>query len=423
MLADVLQNPGSKKIGVNVCGYGTFGENTMNSMGPLQNNLHASVEISFMGADMCSRDITSNESAICPSSDFMREYSALQYDRGMDDHFDVGYDSQILTTNDGLKNNVKDEEGEFPTESVCSTTKMKMNGHMGRPGNSETGVSMSNYLDVEGWNYGYEVNDYVSSIGCSLFDANGCPIDEKVPVQPLASAQSFMCGEEGVKGEKPTDMLAPTRFNCNSVDIFDEAVSREHSFFVDNKMFSKESKSSFSISSCSFSTQKTEQLMDLKEDMIVPSNKLYHPQNDLNISLASPQNTGNLSLNAQGQYMPFAQPFTSSNSQPTSVGSHFSKVSPESSHSNFSEKSVVEDDSDICIIEDISHPAPIPTLTPSNRSLAFKNTIVTSHHSTSSDNHVGVGGRFKAKDERVILRLLQVCYVTLEFFFSFCLQS
>ena len=106
------------------------------------------------------------------------------------------------------------------------------------------------------------------------------------------------------------------------------------------------------------------------------------------MSSAPPINTGNLSLNAQGQYMPFVPSFPLSNHQSYNVVPRVAKVSPESSHSNFSEKSIVEDDSDICIIEDISHPAPISV--PLNRPVAFKNTIVSSHYSTSSDNHMAV---------------------------------
>ncbi|PON71009.1 Cdk-activating kinase assembly factor [Parasponia andersonii] len=396
-----FQYPGPGNTGVNLYNIGTFETNTTDTVGPPEHNMNESKEISFMDADMCSGDITSNDSAICPSSDIMADYSALQRDGGVYGHFHGDFDFQNLMADEELKNNIKDEGGEFPTESACSSTKMNLNGHVGRFGNSQMGVSTSNYLDVEGWNYGYESNDYVPS----LFDANSYPIDEKVPMQPLSSAQSYMCGEEGVKNEKPEEMFAPSRSTWHSFDIFGKAVSREHSCSADNNMFSKDSRSLFSISSSSLSTRKIEPLMDLKEDKIVPSMKLCHSQNYINISSTSPKNIGNLSLNAQGQYIPFAQPFTLSNNQPLSVGSHVSKVSPESSQSNFSEKSVVEDDSDVCIIEDISHPAPVPA--PSNRSLAFRNTDVTSYHSTSSDNYMGVGGRFKAKDERVILRLLQ----------------
>lgn len=370
----------------------------MDTLGPPENNLRTSMEISFMDADMWSQDITSNESAICPSSDIMCDFPALQYDRvGIDDHLHSSYDSQILTINEELKNNIKNGERDFPSESACSSTKMKLNGHMSRIGKSETGVSMSNYLDVEGWNYGYEVNDYMSPVRCSLFDANGCSIDEKVSMQPLASAQSYMCGDGGIKDEKPEEMLAPSRSIWHS---FDEAVNRGHSCSADNKMFSRDSNSSLSLSPCSLSAQKTEQVLDLEEDMIVASKKPFNSQNYINSSLVSLKNAGNLSLNAQGQYMPFAQPFTSSNIQPISVGSHLSKVSPESSQSNFSEKSIMEDDSDICIIEDMSHPA---------------NTMVTPHH--SKINHLGVGGRFRAKDERLILRLLQVWPVSLVFLY------
>ncbi|XP_062096394.1 helicase-like transcription factor CHR28 [Humulus lupulus] len=384
--------PGPKNICVNLCKYGTSGENIETVESP-ENILH----------DLYSQDITSNESSICLSNDIMSGYPALQYERGIDDQLFRSCNSQILTTNEELKNHVKDKE--FPTESACSSTKMKLNGHLGRIEKYETGVLMNNYLDVEGWNYHYEVeaNDYISPMESSFFDANGYHIDEKVPTQPFSSSQSYMYSEERVQDERPQEMLVTSRSIWPPVNVLDEAVSREQSFSADTKMFSKDPKSSFSASSRSLSTKKTEKLMDSKEDMIFASKKLCHPHNFM--SSTSSVHTGNLSLNAQGQYMPFVPSFPISNNQSYNVVSQVSKVSPESSHSNFSEKSIVEDDSDICIIEDISHPAPISA--PLNRSVAFKNTVVSSHYSTSSDNHVGVGGRVKAKDERVILRLLQ----------------
>ncbi|KAF4394077.1 hypothetical protein G4B88_026046 [Cannabis sativa] len=395
----VFPYPGPKNIGVNLSKHDTYGEN-IDTVGSPENMF--SRENTMHLHDMFPRDMSSNESSICLSGDNMSGYHpAFQYDSGIDDHLLHSYSSQILTTNDGLKNNVKDEE--FQTESVCSSTKLKLNGHLGRVEKYGTGVAMNNYLDVPGWNHQYEAkaNDYISPMQSSYYDVNGYHIDEKLPTQPFSSSQSYIYSEERVKDEKPEHMLVPSRSIWPPVNRFDEAVSREQPCSSDTKMFSNDFNPSFSVSS--LSTQKAEQLMDLKEDMIFASRKLCHPPNFM--SSASPKNIGNFSLNAPGQYMPFGQHFTPSYNQSYNVGSHVSKVSPESSHSNFSEKSIVEDDSDICIIEDISHPA--PRSAPLNRPVAFKNTIVTSNYSTSVDNHVGVGGRVKAKDERVILRLLQ----------------
>ncbi|XP_022142118.1 helicase-like transcription factor CHR28 isoform X2 [Momordica charantia] len=82
------------------------------------------------------------------------------------------------------------------------------------------------------------------------------------------------------------------------------------------------------------------------------------------------------------------------------------QVSPESTHSNLSDKAHLEDDPDICIIEDMSHPAP------SNRSLVVGNSIIASQGSivSGSPNYVGMGlgsMRHKAKDIDILKVALQ----------------
>ncbi|EXC53897.1 SMARCA3-like protein 2 [Morus notabilis] len=397
-----LEYPGSKNIGINFCKNETFGQNIMDIVGPPTDNLHTSAEIPFMGADMRLGDIACKDSAICPNTQIMSDYSSTQCNVGIDYHFHNSYNSQFFTINEELKNSVKDEEGEFPAESTCSSTKMKLNGHFGENGKSSLGFSTSNYMDIEGCHYGYEGNDYVPSMGCSWFDADGCPVDDKAVMQPWGCAQSYICSEENVKDEKPEEVVAPSISMWHSVDVIDEAVSREHSYSADNKSFGEDLRSSFFGISSSLSGQKTEHQMDDKEDHVTYKKVCRSPDN-INGRLTMYNSNGNLKIDASEQYMPFAQPFSSIGNQSMCVmGPRISKVSPESSHSNFSEKSVVEDDSDICIIEDISHPAP------SNQSLVPRNMLVTSQSSAISDNYVNVGGmRFKAKDERLILRLLQ----------------
>lgn len=405
MFAGALEYPGSKSIGINFCKNETFGQNIMDTVGPPKDNLYTPAEIPFMGVDMRLGDIACKDSAICPDTQIMSDYSSTQCNMGIDYHFHNSYNSHFFTINEELKNSVKDEEGEFPTESTCSNTKMKLNGHFGENGKSSLGFSTSNYMDIEGCHYGYEGNDYVPSMGCSWFDADGCPIDDKAVMQPWGCAQSYICSEENVKDEKPEEVVAPSISMWHSVDVIDEAVSREHSYSADNKSFGEDLRSSFFGISSSLSGQKTEHQMDDKEDHVTYKKVCRSPDN-INGRLTMYNSNGNLKIDASEQYMPFAQPFSSIGSQSMCVmGPRISKVSPESSHSNFSEKSVVEDDSDICIIEDISHPAP------SNQSLVPRNMLVTSQSSAISDNYVNVGGmRFKAKDERLILRLLQVSY-------------
>lgn len=391
---DVLEYPGSKNVVMDFFNNGTFGQNTVEHVGPPKDNLYTYAEIPFMDADTCSQDMACKESSTCPSTDMKSDYSMAQCNMGTDYHLHNSFNSQI---NEKLKNRVKDEEWEFPTESACSSTKMKSNGPSGETGKSSMGLSMSNYMDIEEYHYGYEGNDYAPSLGCSWFDANGCPIDDKAAMQPWACGQSYMYGEENVKDENPEELVASM---WHSADVIDEAVSREHSYSADNKSFGEDVRSSFSGISSSLSCQKTEHQKDEKEDHL--TYKGVFPYADNIDGRLTAYDNGNLNINAPEQYMPFLHPFPSISNQHLSMSSQISKVSPESSHSNFSEKSVVEDDSDICIIEDRSHPAP------SNPSPALRSTFVTTQSSTVGDNYMTVGGmRFKEKNERLILRLLQ----------------
>jgi hypothetical protein len=93
------------------------------------------------------------------------------------------------------------------------------------------------------------------------------------------------------------------------------------------------------------------------------------------------------------------------------LGSHLSIVSPESIQSNSSgSKSHVDDDPDICILDDISQPAR------SNQCFAPSKPIVPLQHPTYNDSlhHSTVEGtRFKANDEQLVLRVaLQVSIVS-----------
>jgi hypothetical protein len=140
-----------------------------------------------------------------------------------------------------------------------------------------------------------------------------------------------------------------------------------------------------------------------------------------------PLDSAYLNLNASEQYFPVAQTFNISNKQLScgkdeelgipiqskALGSHLSIVSPESIESNSSgSKSHVDDDPDICILDDISQPAY------SNQSFASIKSIVPLQRPTYNDSphHSAVEGtRFRANDERLVLRVaLQVSIVSWE---------
>ncbi|KAL5579357.1 hypothetical protein UlMin_011799 [Ulmus minor] len=426
---DVSQYCDSKNIDLNSCDYGTFEENRIVTFGRLENNSYTSMEMSFLDAEMSSRNITSAESSICQSTEIHSDNSAMPYGMGVDDAF---LDDNAQQHFHGPYNSSLPEDIRFPTESACSATMMKFNGQRGRDGNSVFGVSVSDYSNVEELKHGYRANSCTPLIGCSSL------------MPPLSCAQSYMLGgQEAIwaKNENLGELAAPNSFLWNSVDIIDDAVSREHSYSAEDHFYDEDFKPSFSGISCSLPSPKTEHhSMGEKEDLIVASKRARHSEDlivasqrachsedlivvskrahhcdDLIIaskralhsedniigSFTSPNDYGHVNLNAPRQYMP---PFPSSKINPMSMGSHLSKVSPESIHSNYSEKSLIEDEPDVCIIEDMSHPAPAPP----NRSLAITKSLVTPQHTKINDNHMGVGGmKLKARDERRFLRLLQ----------------
>ncbi|CAN0852864.1 Helicase-like transcription factor CHR28 [Linum grandiflorum] len=88
-------------------------------------------------------------------------------------------------------------------------------------------------------------------------------------------------------------------------------------------------------------------------------------------------------------------------------GSPFSRVSPESTHSNSSgSRSVVDDDPDICILEDISQPPRLSQFQPFQMPTIPVTPAPASSTVSHSDPHhyTAAGGKHKICDERVLFR-------------------
>lgn len=394
MLADDAQYFSSENVGMDFAKSHSSRENTIETMGPPINNSPTSMDMTFMDADMSSRSIPSAESTICQGTDVMSGYSAVPHGLNMDDaflsnammaHSRGSYTSQFCPVNKETMTNVKEEMVKFPTESECSSNRMKDQG-------MTFGMEMSVFdnSNVKGWT-GCEGNNYTSS-----------PMAENISVEPLTCGQSYMStgmkdffGKDGSKNA----FFVHNSFMWHSNDITNETFSGKNSHFEGDKFFDEDLKPSYSGISCSFSGQKTDGFIDEKEDMIGASNGHFNSQGNIRGGVASAFNNWSFNLNASEQYIPCTQPFNSSKNQPMCLGSRLFEVSPESTHTNFLEKSTADDDSDVCIIEHMSHPAP------SNRCPPLRNTLVTAQHSTIGENYVGAGGlRLKARDESLILQ-------------------
>ncbi|XP_062161396.1 helicase-like transcription factor CHR28 isoform X3 [Alnus glutinosa] len=411
-------SPFVEDIAVNFANYG------MDTFGPQETNPCTDMTISFMDADISSQNITSTESTICQSSDvvsdFTDQYPSLQYCMSTDDFsqhcMPSSYSSQISLGNQRKMTNTKDEIGEFSNDSACSSSKMIMNAQRGTTGRSVSEVSMTDYADVNGWSFKYDGNNYMSSIsGNSSSDAEDCPIDDKASAKLLTCTQSYMASKVQaacVKNEDTDELIGPS---SHSIKGIDKAVSRKPFYSADDKIFVDEDLK-LSGASHSTSTQKYDHVKSEKDDLIIASMRAHHSQ-DIVDEMASRSHIDGryLNLSASEQYLP-CEPSALGKMQlncvkdesegrlvqSTTTGFHFSEVSPELSCKNFLDKSRVEDDSDICIIEDMSHPPP------TNRSPSTGNSLVTSQHSTFSDSshYMGVGGtRFKARNDRLILQV------------------
>ncbi|XP_059440688.1 helicase-like transcription factor CHR28 isoform X6 [Corylus avellana] len=423
-------SPFVEDIDVKFSNYGVLGEDSMDTFGPQETNPCAHMTISFMDADISSQNVTSNESTICQSSDvvsdFTDQYTALPYcvrtDDILVDDFSrpcmpSSYSSQISLGNQRKMTNTKDEIGEFSNDSACSSSKMIMNAQRGITGRSVSEVSMTDYADFNGWSFKYEGNNYMSPIsGNSSSDAEDCPIDDKASAKLLTCTQSYMSNKVEaacVKNEVTDELIGPS---SHSINVIDEAVSRKPFYSADDRIFVDEDLKLSSGVSHSTSTQKYDHAKSEKEDLIFASMRAHHSQNIVDeMASRSHIDSGYLNLSATEQYFPPVPPalvkmqldYVKDESegrlvQSMTTGFHFSEVSPELNCKNLLDESHVEDDSDICIIEDMSHPPP------TNHSPTTGNTLVTSQHSTFSDSshYMGVGGpRFKARDERLILQV------------------
>ncbi|XP_062013233.1 helicase-like transcription factor CHR28 isoform X1 [Rosa rugosa] len=427
------QNLGIDNMDMNSRPYGALGENTPETLGPSENNSCTSMEIPFLDVDVCSPHVTSPESTLCQNSDLFSDHYTAADGMSLDNrylaessiqHSPYSYYSTLFPSNKEMMTNVKDESLEFQTDSSCSSSKMNINCQEGITGTYGFDSPMIDASDIKEWNFDYGRYNCISAVsGNSSLDADSCPVDNKASVKPLGSTETYMSSKReftGVKDENIDELVAPSTDTFHSFSFMDD--SRKPSYNADGSSFDKEPK----LSGYDVSTQHFGNSGHAKEEMIVDTNRTYYSEGNINGSSLPHVGGGYVNLNGLEHQLPAAQPFSSNRNQgystdrlegkhclPKSMGFPFSKVSPESIHSNFSEKSPAEDDYDVCIIEDKSDPAPtrrLPVVSntrypaPLNCSLAVGSNIANSQQ--SSDHDTGVGGiRFRTREEQLILRV------------------
>ncbi|XP_057462805.1 helicase-like transcription factor CHR28 [Actinidia eriantha] len=158
---------------------------------------------------------------------------------------------------------------------------------------------------------------------------------------------------------------------------------------------------------------------DEKEDLFLASKRARLLLHNIDETASRSHNSisDDHSMDTKASEQPGPQPFTLMKQivfpeddiesvlvKPKSVDTHLSKISCQTIHSNATSNSyLIDDDSDICIIEDPSEPSE------SNLYSMKRKGPVTPQSCTFSDpiNHMGMGGvRFKASDERLIFRVV-----------------
>ncbi|GAV69203.1 SNF2_N domain-containing protein/Helicase_C domain-containing protein/zf-C3HC4_2 domain-containing protein, partial [Cephalotus follicularis] len=402
-------------------------------------NLPGSMEISFMYPDLSPHYITSTEFSVCHSSDAISDsnpYPDNVHYTNMDHiffahsspcHVPSNLNHQVFPSNEEIMTDIKDEVVEFPMESACSSSRMFLNAQVGRNCRSVSDMSTVDYTDIKGHNIQIEGSSCISPIyGYSSSYAGYGMTDNKASLQQFNSSQPCVSNDRQVlclKGESDDELVAHSSMMCGSVELIDEASSRKSSYSADDILFVDENSKQLLPAS-----QKHEyQAKDEKEESIMAFETALHFHG---IDNRSSNNVGHLDLKASELTLHGSQSFTSIKRQlgdlncnkeerdckpiqPKSMGSHLSIISTESIQSNSPNfQSCVDNDPDICILEDISQPTRsnqslLTQSACSNQSLVHGKSSVTSQHSTFSDplHASGMGRpRIKANDERLILR-------------------
>ncbi|XP_038712554.1 helicase-like transcription factor CHR28 isoform X2 [Tripterygium wilfordii] len=393
--------------------YDASAENSLGTLGGPETESDKPNEIPFTDADMSPHTMTSADSTLCHRSDFASEFNdhhlSMQYYMNTDDLALSDYTQHCLLHSSSLQafpstersvTKTKEESGEFPTESAYSTSKI-WSAPEGSTSTSVSEISKVDYWAVNSQNFKSEDSNYVSPF-CqnSSFDTDGRLIDDNVCVM---TRPVF-----GVKNEKYDEIVASSSTMCHSVPMIDETIGKNISYGI------KDLKQPFPGTSPFISSQELMACPKFeKEDMIVQSSRGLVGE----IAVTSPIGGAGFDLNAMEQYFPCPQPFTSDDwssgcikndtkgklIQPKCLNPHLSKVSPESIQSNSSDnKSQVDNDPDICILEDISQPA--KTIF-SQVLVKTATTLPPSTYGDSPNYNGDMSTRLKTNDERLVFRV------------------
>ena len=394
-----------------------------------------SMTISLRDADISTHDTNHTESSICQIPDVVYEtsddYSAVQYCISTDDtlfsdpssqYMPEYFDLQFMPSSEEMMINMKDEKEELSAENTCSNSKMNFSQHAGA--SSFVQKAPSDFSDIKGLNFNHEGSNYISSTSGNYSSNAGYRSNDDIrSVQLSTCSQSYMSNKRQaicIKDERKNELVAPG--TCRPNEVIDEVVNSKSSLGVDARIFSDKNTRQLLRCFPPFISSK-KHLFDAKdenEDLYLASERPHHHQvNGDELSGRVQTGVGPLDIVSEQLIPPSVKPSTVSSRQldyikdekegkliqPKSNGSYLSKVSPESIQSNSLDHRLhIDDDTDICILEDISEPAR------PNSSLLLGKSVVSTQRYSDSPYSTGVAGmRIRTNDERLIFRVaLQV---------------
>lgn len=363
-----------------------------------ENNSCASVELPLFDGEHSSKEVIPIESTINQSFNFATDmtdpYSPMPYWMNTIEQpffssqyfFPSDYDSQVVSGKGDMTINMM-HGGEFPSNSLCSSNTMNLytQGATDHKSVSRESVSkdliLDGYSNVKGWNQNQESGNFISSFdGNYSFHADELHIDHASMGLSMSTELNSTCKElvNQVRNETMGSLVESSSGPWQSI-------KEENMFFPSDRTFHS-------------------------EDMVCGTSS--RPSSDgryQNLYITDQYSPNGHSSNLSNQPLVFIKDDGDRKLTLRKSDIDHPQVSPESTHSNLSDKAHAEDDPDICIIEDMSHPAP------SNRSLVVGNSVVASQGCSivsGSSTYVGLGSmRHKAKDIDILKVALQVSSV------------
>ena len=362
-----------------------------------ENNSSASVELPSFDVEHTSKEVIPNESSMNQSFDFVTDltdpYSDMPHWMNIVEQpfldssqyfFPSDFDSQVVSGNGGMTINMM-HEGDFPSNSLCSSNTMNLYAQgaadhksVSRESVSKDLIILDAYSNVKGWNQNCESGNFISSMdGNCTFHADEVHINQAALGLPMSTELNSSCKElvNQLKDETMDSLVESSSGPWQSIKEENMFLPSERTFHSEDTVCGTSSRPS---SDCRYQNLYI-------TDQYSPNG---HSSNLSNQPLVLIKDVGDRKLTICKGHIDHPQ------------------VSPESTHSNLIDKAHVEDDPDICIIEDMSHPAP------SNRSLMVGNSFVASQGCSivsGSSTYVGLGSmRHKAKDMDILKVALQV---------------